>query len=251
MMQRFVLARRRRRTARGFSLIELLVVIGIIAILVGILMPTLSAARRHAKKIQCMTQLRDLGHVLQIYQGVNHGWLYPCWKSPNSGKTIPHWGTAVPPHERWPMILYKVTTAPNPLPYDPANYDPSVPDPVAFPVEPFTPKGLVCPADDRPAEAHSYILNAHLCEREIKAGDKNFGGLTVSDVILAGEKRSLERDYYMQADDFERVVEKYRHGVEKGTNFLYMDGHVGHAVPSDAMQGIDPWDLNTPVPETP
>src|SRR5215211_1418908 len=96
-----------RQACRAFSLIELLVVIGIIAVLIGILMPTLSAARRHAKKIQCMTQLRDLGHVLQIYQGANQGWLYPCWKSPNSGKTIPHWGTAVPPHERWPMILYK------------------------------------------------------------------------------------------------------------------------------------------------
>jgi prepilin-type N-terminal cleavage/methylation domain-containing protein/prepilin-type processing-associated H-X9-DG protein len=240
-----------RSSRRAFSLIELLVVIGIIAVLIGILAPALSAARRQAKKVQCMTQLRELGHALQIYQNENNGWLYPCYKSPASGKTIPHWGTAVPPHERWPMKAFKVKSAPNVLPYNPDDYDPNNLDPVMFPAEPFTPPNQVCPADDRPQEAHSYVLNAHLCEREIKAGDKNFGGLTVSDVILAGEKRALVNDYYMQADDFDRVIEKYRHGRLQGSNFLKLDGHVDTSLPQEAMTGVDPWDLNTPVPVTP
>ena len=113
------------RQRHGFSLIELLVVIGIIAILIAILGPALSGARRQAKKVQCQTQLRELGHALQLYQNANGGWLYPCDKD-SSGRTIPHWGTAVPPHERWPMKVFKVTAAPDPLPYDPANYSSSM-----------------------------------------------------------------------------------------------------------------------------
>ncbi len=235
---------------RAFSLIELLVVIGVIAILIGLLAPALSAARRMAKSVQCQTQLRELGHALQIYQNENNGWLYPCHKGAN-GNTIPHWGTAVPPHERWPMKVFKVSSAPKTLPYDPTTYDPD-PDhlqPDIFPAAPFTPPNLVCPADLNPAEAHSYVLNAHLCEHNIKAGSHDFGALSNAEVIVAGEKRTLESDYYMQAEEFDRVVEKYRHGFTQGSNFLYMDGHVGTVLPDEAKTGVDPWDLSTPVPE--
>src|SRR3954469_18402023 len=106
----------RRRLA--FSLIELLVVMGIIAILIALLFPALGRARAQARTVQCQTQLRELGHAMQIYQNENKGWLYPCYKSPITGATIPHWGIAVPPHERWPMKAFKVTNAPLPPKYD-------------------------------------------------------------------------------------------------------------------------------------
>jgi prepilin-type processing-associated H-X9-DG protein len=67
-------------------------------------------------------------------------------------------------------------------------------------------------------------------------------------VILAGEKVSLVRDYYMQNADYSVVVEHLRHGVQLGSNFLYLDFHVGAVLPRDALTGIDPWDLKTPVP---
>lgn len=68
----------------GFTLVELLVVIGIIAVLMAILFPAFRRAREHSARIKCMSNLRQIGLGFQMYLSENKG-VYPPHKWDEAG----------------------------------------------------------------------------------------------------------------------------------------------------------------------
>src|SRR5438552_18568155 len=69
----------------GFTLVELLVVIGIIAVLIGVLLPALNKARQNAKRVECAAYLRQIGVASINYANDNKSWLPPFRN--NAGET--------------------------------------------------------------------------------------------------------------------------------------------------------------------
>src|SRR5512133_2207687 len=64
----------KRASRSAFTLVELLVVIGIIAVLIAILLPALKRAREAAVQTACMSNLRQISMLFQIYTNESKGW---------------------------------------------------------------------------------------------------------------------------------------------------------------------------------
>src|SRR5688500_2949003 len=61
------------RKSRAFTLVELLVVIGVIALLVSIILPSLASARRSSNSVKCLSNLRQLGNAFMLYSNESKG----------------------------------------------------------------------------------------------------------------------------------------------------------------------------------
>jgi prepilin-type N-terminal cleavage/methylation domain-containing protein/prepilin-type processing-associated H-X9-DG protein len=195
------------RNAFAFTLIELLVVIAIIAILAGMLLPSLARAKEAGKRINCVSNLRQLGMAMIIYADENNGH-YPR----RAGAGI---------NARWPSALrdgyrnLKVLLCPSDPP-DPRSGGGS---------------------DESDAAYRSFIFN----------GWNDSFGTTIADVkpgstirdsavpfptetILFGEKKFDSNHYYM--DLFEGTgndgseLNHVRHSGGKGSNYIFADSHV-------------------------
>jgi prepilin-type N-terminal cleavage/methylation domain-containing protein len=249
---------------KAFTLVELLVVIGIIALLISMLLPALSRSRQHAASTVCKSNMHQIAIEMQIYANNYKGWMFPVGnlmpsthvQYANQYETL---GTNKSPNNRWPMRFgFKfthpdATQAPyNSWPEDipSGTYDPQ------YDAAPWTPKIIQCPSDLDAMEAHSYILNKHLArspDQLVKASSR------VKDrgpdkVIIMGEKVSSERDYYMEvgyeadgvtpkSSEFAQKVELFRHGRRLGSNYLFKDWSVYWVPPEEAINAIDPWGL--------
>ena len=91
------LFRQRRKPLHGFTLIELLVVVSIIAVLIAILLPALGSARRSARSVICMNQLRQIGQATQLYANEHKGRL-PRSTHSYLAHGVKPWGYALSPY---------------------------------------------------------------------------------------------------------------------------------------------------------
>lgn len=95
------------RPRRAFTLVELLVVIGVFAILIAILLPALNSARETARNIKCLSNLKQIGLVMTMYTQESRGMVPMAsdddWSTPDANR-LPSWHT-------WFRKQYKLPAA--------------------------------------------------------------------------------------------------------------------------------------------
>ena len=107
--------RRSRRRSSGFTLIELLVVIAIIAILIALLLPAVQKAREAARRVQCKSNLHQLGIAFHNYHDVHRSFPFLSLR----GKNKHNWGASILPYIEQQNV-YKLYDF-NKSWFDPAN----------------------------------------------------------------------------------------------------------------------------------
>lgn len=244
----------RLRRPAGFTLTELLVTIGIIALLASLLMPALAGARRKANQVKCLNDLRQVTMALTMYVS-DHNGEYPM------RRRAP---------EAWPLKL---------LPY---YKDPAV---LWCPSDRL--RAGFNPGNDltnRVNYRRSYILNAFndyfratLSEKDYKRYDLwqwNHGApesaiRQPSDTIVLGEKKEGSNHFHMDflqgqsGNDVEQIAQnRHRAGgvtsTDGGSNFGFADGSVRFlkfgqsTTPQNMWAVMDEWrnaPAKAPVPK--
>lgn len=91
-----------RKDARGFTLVELLVVVAIIALLLSLVLPNLRTAMARARMLKCQVALRNIGQAMQMYADDRQGWLPPVATDWNASSKH-HWCQFLAPYAGVPL----------------------------------------------------------------------------------------------------------------------------------------------------
>lgn len=196
---------------RGLTLVELLVVIGIIALLISILLPVLASARRTARATYCATQLRSIGQLMTVYAGEYNGLFMDANRRPDGKSDVS------------PLMSLNAEWT-----------DWNLPD------------ALRCPTADE-GEYLSYIMNGWADMRACRLGRVGNGDLEPSKAVLVGENYpGTNIDATLQtksAEEFARLPNyknEHRHG-NLGSNRLFADLHVGNEIVTSPVPHWDIW----------
>jgi prepilin-type processing-associated H-X9-DG protein/prepilin-type N-terminal cleavage/methylation domain-containing protein len=101
------MGRKLRHTCSGFTIVELLVSMAVIAVLAALLLPALGAAREAARRMECTSRLRQIGIALHQYHEV-HGGLPPGWQPEPSGESAYAWSVALLPLLEQDHLLHMI-----------------------------------------------------------------------------------------------------------------------------------------------
>jgi prepilin-type N-terminal cleavage/methylation domain-containing protein/prepilin-type processing-associated H-X9-DG protein len=194
----------------AFSIIELLIVVGILAIVTAMLLTALSRSKRKVHNITCVTQLKQLGIITRLYADDHESKLPVAESLPSN---------PVNPQIPWPRISDVLGPYASKVPT--TNFSASV---------------FKCPSDKDfffEAEGSSYQWNEWLNGQRIDLGESSTGhGIAVSNgvvlwqtnftVLHVADTTPLLVDY----DDFHPRAPK------SGRNVVYMDGHATMFAPA-------------------
>ena len=234
-----------RSEQRGFTLVELLVVIGIIALLIGILLPTLSRARESAKTVVCLSNQRTLGQMMVLYLNDNRT-AYP----------VSSWGQYSGAYRFGDPAVYEDWTFLNGTVKPGFNFlgamlqiEEGVAGTLACPSSvPDTELGRIPGPDETGLPITNYYVNANFIGRKATQipSSSEYAVLQENRVnsinyYYRPERRGPNRGdrvsvpstpttnyHYWSYNGFGARIEQYTSLHNEGGNLLYADGHAGY-----------------------
>jgi prepilin-type N-terminal cleavage/methylation domain-containing protein len=229
------------RRSPAFTLIELLVVIAIIAILAGLILPSLGRARNAGRKAVCIGNLHQVGVAIQVYSQDHAGWM--------------PYGPSAPPFSH-PAELYPSTGSPTSL-LSLRDGRPVGLGLLLAKALSQTPAVLFCPASDQPMDARSELAKVGTNQAQCSYYYRHGGvtGLfqtppeTPPSVRLDSPGnnregipiRALVTDTQFVCSDDIAVfnVRSRTHHEQKSSSVLWVDGHTTHVANTDRRYTVD------------